>query len=105
MSGRSPFLRSREMGCLFSPCFVRVVTQLASATKFCHVRGIRISVKDEDLFCVAQLEVESSERKRHQTTTLTFEEYRERKERNEPPGLLLRKAATLKSLFVQALSG
>ena len=54
-------------------------SQLANAAKFCHVCGITISVKDEDLICVAQLEVESSERKRHQTTPLTFEEYRERK--------------------------
>ena len=77
-------------------------SQLANAVKFCHVCGITISVKDKDLFCVVQLEVESSERKRHQTTRLTFEECRERKgkERNEPPGLLLRKAARLKSPFI-----
>ena len=54
-------------------------SQLANAAKFCRVCGITISVKDEDLFCVAQLEVKSSERKRHQTAPLSFEEYRERK--------------------------
>ena len=75
-------------------------SQLFNAVKFCHVSEITITVKDKDLFCVAQLEVESSERKRHQTTPLTFEEYRERKERNEPPGLLQRKAARLKTLFI-----
>ena len=37
-------------------------SQLANAAKFCRVCGITISVKDEDLFCVAQLEVKSSER-------------------------------------------
>ena len=52
---------------------------MAKAAKFCQVCGITISVKEEDLSCVAQLEVEPSERKRHQTALLTFEEYRERK--------------------------
>ena len=54
-------------------------SQLAKAAKFCQVCGITIGVKEEDLSCVAQLEVEPSERKRHQTALLTFEEYRERK--------------------------
>ena len=78
-------------------------SQLANAAKFCHVCEITISVKDEDLVCVAQLEVESSERKRHQTTLLI----EKGKERNEPPGLLVsllrkrkRKAARMKSLFI-----
>ena len=47
-------------------------SQLAKAAKFCQVCGITISVKEEDLSCVAQLEVEPSERKRHQTALLTF---------------------------------
>ena len=54
-------------------------SELAKAAKFCQICGITISVKEEDLSCVAQLDVEPSERKRHQTAPLTFEEYRERK--------------------------
>ena len=44
--------------------------------KFCRIFGITISVEDQDLICVAQLEGEYSERK---TTPVTFEEHRERK--------------------------
>ena len=64
---------------MFSMFCSRCGSQLAKAAKFCQVCGITISVKEEDLSCVAQLEVEPSERKRHQTALLTFEEYRERK--------------------------
>ena len=65
------------MFCLCSSCG----SQLAKAARFCQVCGITISVKEEDLSCIAQLEVEPSERKRHQTAPLTFEENRERKAR------------------------
>ena len=53
--------------------------QLLTAAKFCHDCGLTTGVKDDDSLCVAELEMESSERKRHQSTPLTFDEYREKK--------------------------
>ena len=74
-------------------------SQLANAVKFCHVCGITISVKDKDLFCVAQLEVESSERKRHQTTPLTFEEYREKKGKERTFRFVIKKSGETEVTF------
>ena len=53
-------------------------SQLLTAAKFCHDCGLTTGVKDDDSLCVAELEMESSERKRHQSTPLTFDGYRER---------------------------
>ena len=76
-------------------------SQLAKVANICQICGIKISVKEEDLSCVAQLDVEPSETRRHQTAPLTFEEYRERKGKE---GSLLRKqkrkAARMKSVFM-----
>ena len=82
MRGSDLFLRSRShtFPCnvlfVFSMFCLSCGSQLAKAARFCQD-----CVKEEDLSCVAQLEVESSERKRHQTAPLTFEEYKERKAR------------------------
>ena len=54
-------------------------SRLLTAAKFCHSCGLTTGVKDDDSLCVAELEMESSERKRHQSTPLTFDEYREKK--------------------------
>ena len=57
-----------------SGCGLRLLT----AAKFCHSCGLTTGVKDDDSLCVAELEMDSSERKRHQSTPLTFDEYREK---------------------------
>lgn len=63
---------------------------LLTAAKFCHSCGLTTGVKDDDSLCVDELEMECSERKRHQSTPLTFDEYIEKKkERNEARGLLV----------------
>ncbi|XP_044178827.1 uncharacterized protein LOC122960586 [Acropora millepora] len=54
-------------------------SRLLTAAKFCHSCGLTTGVKDGDSLCVAELEMASSERKRHQSTPLTFDEYREKK--------------------------
>ena len=54
-------------------------SRLLTAAKFCHGCGLTTGVKDDDSVSVAELEMESAERKRHQSTPLTFEEYREKK--------------------------
>ena len=54
-------------------------SRLLTAAKFCHSCGLTTGVKDDDSLCVAELEMASSERKRHQSTPLTFDEYREKK--------------------------
>ena len=54
-------------------------SRLLTAAKFCHGCGLTTGVKDDDSVSVAELEMESTERKRHQSTPLTFEEYREKK--------------------------
>ena len=64
-------------------------SRLLTVAKFCHSCGLTTGVKDDDSLCVAELEMESSERKRHQSTPLTLDEYREKKERNEARGLLV----------------
>ena len=64
-------------------------SRLLTAAKFCHSCGLTTGVKDDDSLCVAELEMDSSERKRHQNTPLTFDEYREKKKRNEARGLLV----------------
>ena len=82
-------------------------SRLLTAAKFCHDCGLTIGLKDDDSLCVAEVETESSERKRHQSTPLTFEEYHgllneiikrrliihgnieKEKERNEARGLLV----------------
>jgi len=75
---------SRDFYCL--PSFARFAmfcsgcgSRLLTAAKFCHGCGLTIGLKDNDSLCVAEVETDSSERKRHQSTPLTFEEYRERK--------------------------
>ena len=67
-------------------------SRLLATAKFCHVCGLTIGVKDDDSFCVADLETESSERKRHQSTPLTFEEYRERKGKERSSRFVSRKS-------------
>ena len=64
-----------------SGCGSRFITD----AKFCHVCGLTKGVKDQDPFCVGQLELQSSERKRPQSTPLTFDEYRERKGKERGP--------------------
>ena len=54
-------------------------SRLLTAAKFCHSCGLTTRVKDDDSLCVDELEMECSERKRHQSTPLTFDEYREKK--------------------------
>ena len=54
-------------------------SRLLTATKFCHGCGLTAGAKDDDSLCVAELEMESSERKRHQSTPLTIDEYREKR--------------------------
>ena len=86
-------------------------SRLLTAAKFCHSCGLTTGVKDDDSLCVAELEMDSSERKRHQSTPLTFDEYREKKERNEARGLLVvslgrkrkRKTTRVKSSYILAL--
>ena len=46
-------------------------SRLLTAAKFCHSCGLTTGVKDDNSLCVAELEMESSERKRHQSTPLT----------------------------------
>ncbi|PFX13154.1 hypothetical protein AWC38_SpisGene22790 [Stylophora pistillata] len=54
-------------------------SRLLTAAKFCHGCRLAIGVKDDDSLSIAELEMESLERKRHQSTPLTFVEYRARK--------------------------
>ena len=61
MHESNPSLRALRNGLFaFAKFCSGCSSQLANAAKFRHVCG---SIKDEDLFCVAQLEVESSAKK------------------------------------------
>lgn len=64
-------------------------SRLLATAKFGYLCGLTIGVKDDNSFCVAELEMESSERKRHQSTPLVFEEYRATKGKGEARGLLV----------------
>lgn len=61
MHESNPFLRALRNGLFaFAKFCSGCGSQLDNAAKFCHVCA---SIKEEELFCVAQLEVESSAKK------------------------------------------